>query len=254
MTDFSYQLYSSRNFGPIENTLALLAETGYTQVEGYGALFSDAAAASTLAGQLKANGLSMPTAHIGLEMLEEQPDEVVAIAKALDLKAAYIPHLAADKRPSDAEGWRQFGARVQTALAPLAALGMDTGWHNHAFEIEDAGNGQSVLEAILEGGPDLKLELDLAWVIVGGSDPIDYINKYADRLSSVHIKDLAPKGECEDEDGWADVGHGTMDWNAIKNALDTTTNQYLTVEHDNPNDDVRFAKRSMETIKQVWTV
>lgn len=252
MTDISYQLYSSRNFGPIEKTLAMLADAGYSQVEGYGALFTNAADAAKLAEQLKANGLTMPSAHIGLQMLEDSPDEVVAIARALDLKAVYVPHLAADERPSNAAGWHEIGARTQAALAPLAALGLDIGWHNHDFEIKDAGNGQTVLDALLEGGPDLKLELDLAWIVVGGDDPVDYIKKYAAKLSSVHIKDIAPKGECEDEDGWADVGHGTIDWNPIKQALATTTNKYITAEHDNPNDDVRFATRSIESIKKVW--
>lgn len=252
MTEFSYQLYSSRNFGPIEKTLSMLAAAGYSQVEGYGALFTNAADAAKLAELLKANGLTMPSAHIGLQMLEDNPDEVVAIAKALDLKAVYVPHLAAEERPDSAAGWQEIGARTQAALAPLAAIGLDIGWHNHDFEIADAGNGQSVLDALLAGGPDLKLELDLAWVAVGGDDAAGYIKKYADKLSSVHIKDIAPKGECEDEDGWADVGHGTMDWTAIKQALDATDNKYLTAEHDNPNDDVRFANRSIESMKKVW--
>ena len=253
MTDISYQLYSSRNFGPIENTIAMVAAAGYSQVEGYGALFTNAADAAKLAELLKAHGLTMPTAHIGLPMLEENPDEIVAIAKALDLKAVYVPHIAAEDRPSDAAGWQEIGARAQVALVPLAALGLDIVWHNHDFEIQDTGNGQTVLDALLAGGPNLKLELDLAWVFVGGKDPVEYIKKYANRLSSVHLKDQAPAGECEDEDGWADVGFGIMDWSAIKQALDATSNQYLTVEHDNPNDDVRFANRSMETIKKVWT-
>ena len=34
MTDFSYQLYSSRNFPPLADTLRMVAEVGYTQVEG----------------------------------------------------------------------------------------------------------------------------------------------------------------------------------------------------------------------------
>ena len=253
MIDISYQLYSSRNFGPLEKTLKMVADAGYSQVEGYGGLFTTAADAAKLAELLKTNGLTMPTAHIGLELLEQNPDEVVAIAKTLGMKAVFVPSLSVDQRPSDAEGWKAVGARAQAALAPLAAQGIDVGWHNHDFEIQDAGNGQSVLDAMLEGGPDMKLELDLAWVLVGNSDPLEYIKKYGDRLSSVHIKDRAPAGQCEDEDGWADVGHGTMDWPAIKQALDATSNQYLTVEHDNPNDDIRFATRSIETIKKVWT-
>ena len=41
MTDYSYQLYSSRNFGPLPDTLKMVADLGYTQVEGYGALLGD---------------------------------------------------------------------------------------------------------------------------------------------------------------------------------------------------------------------
>ena len=43
MKDLSYQLYSSRNFDFAE-TLSMLTDLGYTQVEGYGALFDDASA------------------------------------------------------------------------------------------------------------------------------------------------------------------------------------------------------------------
>lgn len=250
--DFSYQLYSSRNFGPIEATLSMLAAAGYKQVEGYGALFSDAAAAAELAKSVETHGLTMPTAHFSLEMVEENPAESVAIAKALNLEAVYVPYLAAEDRPTDAEGWKAIGARTQRALEPLMAAGLDIGWHNHEFEITDAGNGQTVMDCLLEGGPDLKLELDLAWVLVGGADPVEYINKYADKLSTVHIKDRAPEGECADEDGWADVGRGVMDWPAIKTALEGTRTKYFAVEHDNPKDDKRFATRSMETLTKVW--
>ena len=40
MTDFSYQLYSSREM-PLAKTLPMLRQAGYTAVEGYGALYSD---------------------------------------------------------------------------------------------------------------------------------------------------------------------------------------------------------------------
>ena len=45
----------------------------------------------------------------------------------------------------------------------------------------------------------------MAWIVRGGADPFEWIKRYADRIASVHIKDIAPAGECEDEDGWADV-------------------------------------------------
>ena len=50
MPDISYQLYSSRNFGPLSKTLSMLSEAGYQYVEGYGGIFDDH---SGLAGDLE---------------------------------------------------------------------------------------------------------------------------------------------------------------------------------------------------------
>ena len=106
-----------------------------------------------------------------------------------------------------------------------------------------------MLDLILAGSDDIGLELDLAWVKVGGQDPVAWIEKHAGRLISVHLKDIAPKGECADEDGWADVGHGTMDWPSIVAALGKTRVKYQVMEHDNPNDHERFARRSIEAAR-----
>ena len=92
-----------------------------------------------------------------------------------------------------------------------------------------------------------ELELDIAWVVRAGEDAVSWINRLKDRLSGVHIKDIAPAGECVDEDGWADVGHGTMDWGAINAALEGANIHTAVCEHDNPSDDVRFATRSYAT-------
>ena len=63
MTDFSYQLYSSRNFPPLADTLKMLAEIGFAQVEGYGALYADASSLGILEKGLNDTGLAMPTGH-----------------------------------------------------------------------------------------------------------------------------------------------------------------------------------------------
>jgi hypothetical protein len=45
---------------------------------------------------------------------------------------------------------------------------------------------------------------DLAWIVRGHADPVAEIKRYASRIVSAHIKDIAPAGQCADEDGWAD--------------------------------------------------
>ena len=245
MTDFSYQLYSSRNFPPLADTLRMVADLGYSQVEGFGALYPDLDEARALRSALDETGLKMPTAHFGLDLLRGKPDEALAIAKALGVQVAFCPHVAPPERPTDAAGWVAFARDLANLGAPIWDAGLQFGWHNHDFEMADLGGADRPLDLILQGDDRLVLELDLAWVQVGGQNPLDWIGKYPDRLVSAHLKDIAPVGQAEDEDGWADVGHGVMDWPALMQALRGTKCQYFIMEHDNPNDHRRFAKRSI---------
>ncbi|MFC7704307.1 sugar phosphate isomerase/epimerase family protein [Plastorhodobacter daqingensis] len=244
MTQFSYQLYSSRNFPPLEDTLRMLRDLGYVAVEGYGALYADPEMVTRLADALQDTGLAMPTAHMALSMLEEEPDRVIAIAARLGLKKIYIPFLGPEERPHDPTGWRNFGARLQAAGAPLRAAGIGFGWHNHDFEFRPLACGTIPQEAIFEGGPDLEWEADLAWILRGGADPLEWIARHGARITAVHIKDIAPEGTTA-EDGWADPGHGTMDWPALMTALRGTNCTYFIMEHDNPDDHHRFASRAI---------
>ena len=79
--------------------------------------------------------------------------------------------------------------------------------------------------------------MDVAWVIRGGADPLKWIADYGQRINAVHVKDIAPAGENADEDGWADVGHGTVDWRGlIKTLKEKTPAKFYVMEHDNPSD------------------
>jgi sugar phosphate isomerase/epimerase len=245
----SYQIYSSRNFPPLSATLKMLGEAGYEGIEGFGGLFGTQAAVDELAAGLKANGLAMPTTHIGLEMLETQPDYVLGIAQQLGWKKAYVPHVMADQRPNDAAGWRAFGARLQKAGAPLRAAGIGFGWHNHDFEFVVCADGAIPQAAILEGGPDLEWEIDLAWVVRGGQEPLDWIERFKSRITAAHVKDLAPEGENADESGWADVGHGRLPLASYVQALRLHGVSNFVLEHDNPSDDKRFATRALASAK-----
>ena len=244
---FSYQLYSSRNW-PLSETIPMLAEAGYTGVEGYGALFADASKLADLKGLLTTSALSMPTGHFSLDQIEGDPDNVISTARELGIETVFCPHIGPDFRPGDAEGWRAFGARLESAGAPLRAAGLGYGWHNHDFEFVPLADGTIPMEHILAGGPSLGWEADIAWIVRGGGDPMDWIDRHGDRILAVHVKDIAPAGECVDEDGWADVGHGTMDWRALLAAARKTPAKHFIMEHDKPSDHVRFARRSLDAV------
>jgi sugar phosphate isomerase/epimerase len=246
---FSYQLYSSRNFPPMSETFKMVAAAGYTAVEGYGALYADAAMVAQTKAGLEATGLKMPTGHFSLDMLENEVETTLAIAKALDMDSLYCPFLMPNDRPTDAAGWRAFGARLEAVGAPYRAAGYGFGWHNHDFEFVALPDGQLPQDLMFAGGPSLEWEMDVAWVVRGGADPLAWIEKYKDRITAAHVKDIAPAGTCVEEGGWADLGHGTVDWKTIMAALRKIGVKHFVMEHDNPSDDARFASRSIATAK-----
>ncbi|MDA8584749.1 sugar phosphate isomerase/epimerase [Rhodobacteraceae bacterium] len=247
----SYQLYSSRNFGPLPETLQMLAKAGYAQVEPFGALFANLEDAKNLAASVEAADLEMPSAHFGLDLVESDADAAIAIAKALGVQNVFVPYLEEPDRPTDAAGWRAFGARLEAAGAPLVAAGLTFGWHNHDFEFTALADGSMPIDCLFEGGPSLALEFDVAWCARAGQDPMPWIEKLGARTVCAHVKDIAPTGENLNEDGWADVGQGTMDWAGLMTALRATGCALFIMEHDNPSDDVRFATASLNYLNTV---
>ena len=252
MEKFSFQLFSSRNYPPLEDVFSKLKASGYAYAEGFGGVYGDAdeAAGKALKAQLDAAGLAMPTGHFSIEALEADPAKVIAFARAVGMEILVCPYLMPDQRPTHTAGWKAFGARLQKAAAPYKAAGFGFGWHNHDFEFFTLPDGSIPMDLIFEGGPDLGWEVDIAWIIRGGADPFAWIEKYKDRVLSVHVKDLAPAGENADEGGWADVGHGVVPWAKLMPFLrETTKARYFIAEHDNPNDLDRMISRSIASFK-----
>lgn len=83
----SFQLYSARHFALAE-TLSRLAKIGYKEVEGYGGLYADP---KSLRSMLDARGLTMPTGHFDLGLIEKNPKRLSAIASALGVRHVYAP-------------------------------------------------------------------------------------------------------------------------------------------------------------------
>jgi sugar phosphate isomerase/epimerase len=252
----SFQLYSARNHPPMAATLEMLGKAGYKEVEGYGGydqvtgyggVFGDP---KNMRAMMDANGLTMPTCHCSLEMLEKDRKSVLKIMETLGVRHVYCPYIMPNDRPADGKGWRAFGRRLAKAGIPLRAEGLTFGWHNHDFEFAKLPDGKTPHEHIFKAAPALEWEMDIAWVIRGGADPLKFIKKYAGNITAVHVKDIAPAGKNKDEDGWADVGHGTVDWKAIFAALKKTRVLHYIVEHDKPSDATRFAQRSIEAAKK----
>lgn len=244
----SYQLYSSRNFGPLAETVRMLAGFGYDQAEGYAAVFDQAV---DLRRALDGVGMAMPTGHFPLWMLEGELDRVIEIAGVLGIQAVFCPSLGAAEYPADAGGWQSIGWRLDRIGVRLAAAGLRFGWHNHDFEFQPLVDGSLPLDHIFAGAPKLLWQFDVAWSVVGGQDPFKLIARHGHRILSAHVKDIAPVGTNTDQDGWTDVGRGTLDWPVLIRALRRAGCEHFVIEHDNPADDESFAATSIASVREI---
>jgi sugar phosphate isomerase/epimerase len=83
--------------------------------------------------------------------------------------------------------------------------------HNHTYEVE---NELHDLKGTLARVPEIKLGLDLNWLIRGGVDPVWFIDTYGKNIIYLHIRDHDEKGV------WTEaVGSGSTDFKEIAKAL-----------------------------------
>ncbi len=237
-----FQLYSARNT-PLSETLRLVAEAGYTGVEAYRDNFVDSEA---LKRELDKHSLSVPSMHINLRHLRADLDACIARAYMFGCQHVVCPFLEPDERPSDIAQWLALGRELDRISLILAARNITFAWHNHDFEFEPLVDGTIPLEQLLDTAPSMTWEIDVAWVVRAGTDPLPWIQRYQSRLSAVHLKDLAPAGERLDEDGWADLGDGVVAWDQLMPQLLSSPASLYITEHDNPSDLDRFATRSIK--------
>ncbi len=240
-------MYSLRNLElPLGEILGEVADAGYDGIETVG---TQGVTADELNALLEKHGLTVSSSHVALTDLENDPDGVIAFNKAVGNDTIIVPWIDPGARSEDAQGWQDLGVRLGEHAKKLEESGMKLLYHNHDFEMKMIA-GRPALEWLVEGaGESLGLELDLAWVVRGDRDPLDLLQTFSGRVERVHVKDIAPPGENEDEDGWADVGSGTLSWDTLLPAAEAAGAAWFVVEHDNPKDPVASVRNSATYLK-----
>ena len=241
------QMYSLRKLNaPLDEVLAEVAAAGYDGIETVG---TQGVSADELNSMLDKHGLVVASSHTALTDLETDLEGVVAFNKAVGNDTLIVPWLSPGDRSDDADGWRDLGVRLGELAKTVQAQGMTLLYHNHDFEMRMVA-GRPALEWLVEGaGESLGLELDLAWVVKGGQDPLDLLKTFSGRVERVHVKDIAESGDNEDEDGWADVGSGTLDWDTLLPASAAAGATWYVVEHDNPKQPLASVRNSAAFLK-----
>jgi sugar phosphate isomerase/epimerase len=166
----------------------------------------------------------------------------------LGVQTIYAPAPPLGEREGGEVEWTALGRELDLIGKIVTAEGVKFGWHNHNWEYANAADGRRYIDILLEQAPDILWQADIAWMVRGGADPIAELRRYAGRIDAVHVKDIAPAGQCVDEDGWADPGYGVLDWSTLVPVLKEIGVTLFVAEHDKPNDVARFARRAFATV------
>ena len=163
----SFQLYSARFMGGLEQQFELLAALGYSKVEPYGGLFRRPAP-EEIADEVRYDRTRPPmwAWTAGGRMRSARQD----VPGPRD-RLVFAPAPPMGERDKDAEGWRTLGRELAEFGKAAEAEGLRFGWHNHHWEYGKAPDGRTFLELIFAEAPDLLFEFDVAWAIRGGADP-----------------------------------------------------------------------------------
>jgi len=243
LNKFGLQLYTVRDLmqADMPGTLAKVAAAGYKEVEFAGYFGRTPAQVREL---LQQNGLTSPSSHLGLDLLEKDAAGTFAIAKAIGNEWAVVPWLPEERR----NDWGRLTGLLNTLGAQAKSQGLRLAYHNHDFEIRPV-NGTRPLDTLLSGtDPSLvDFEMDLYWVIFGGGQPLDFFNRYPGRFKMVHVKDSAGPPDNK----MVDVGKGTINFPAIFAESAKGGIQHYFVEHDQPADPIVTITNSANYLRQV---
>lgn len=246
----SIQLYTLRELGDVDRILEAASHAGFRYVEMTGSHLDDPA--RTLR-KLETHGLRASSSHVGIDQLRKRPEAIMEACETLGIDELYMPAVPEEKRDMDAAGWRALGAELGDIAEDFQVQGLHLGYHNHHWELTPKEGEKTALDLIFEGAEDSPLtwQADVAWLVRGGVEPETWLTRYADRLRSVHVKDIAKAGENLDQEGWADVGHGTLHWPTLWEVCRARGAGWMVVEHDKPADPAGSARRSYDFLSNM---
>ncbi len=238
------QLYTVRDetTKDFAGTLEKVAAMGYTGVEFAG--FGDIPA-SEMKKLLERLNLKAVASHTGMNLLENDLDEVIEYNKEIGNKYIVLPYHDFNSK----EDYLKLAKKLNKIGKKLTENGMQLCYHNHSHEFEEFAGEYGLDILFANSDPDyLQTELDTCWIHAANLDPVDYVKKYDGRKPLVHIKDIK---NLEDKE-LTEVGNGEVNVVGIVDACRNTDTEWLIVEQDScEGSSLESAQISYNNLKEI---
>lgn len=205
MPDLGIQLYSLHDVDDsLPTVIERVGETAFTSVEFAGV--SDSDSVDELSTALRESGVEVAGAHVGIDALEDETGTIIEMYRSLGTESLIVPWLSPEHFESrttveaTADRLSRLADRVEERGAQLQ-------YHNHDHELVSLdGDGESALEILIGATDGVGFEIDLGWVGAAGHDPESFVERHAETITHVHVKDYdAAVGET------VPIGQGDLD-------------------------------------------
>ncbi|MEO0416033.1 MAG: sugar phosphate isomerase/epimerase [Verrucomicrobiota bacterium] len=253
------QLYTLRNElkKNEKETLQAVKDAGYFQGETYG--FPNSIEMITPARDV---GLEVHSSHFNWESVTDPDkegveafDSILAKAKEAELKHLVIPYVHAHNRET-LEDYQLLAERCNKAAVKCKEAGIQLAYHNHAFEFEPKNDeGKSGFDIFVdEFAPEMKFEIDLFWVVVGGRNGIETLNSLKGRVSQLHLKDLSKEAKTPNfgsvpKEHFEELGDGQIAMEPFLKAAADLGVDICHVEQDHSPHPVKSIQQSFNYLK-----
>jgi sugar phosphate isomerase/epimerase len=221
------QLYSIQELTQKDflGTLRSVGEIGYDGVEFAGYFNTPA---KVLKKALEEYGLLPAGSHVGIEQLQDRLDKEIDYSLQIGNNIIICPYLPEPMRDS-ADAYKRTGDLFNTIGDRCRKQGILFGYHNHEFEFEkfDGEYGLDLLVKNTEPGL-VDIQLDTFWAEYCGLKSVDFMRKYKERCSLLHIKDM----KSNEEKVNTEIGKGIMDFKEIVDLGKELKVKWFTVEQE----------------------
>ena len=238
------QLYTVRDLmaEDVAATLDLVAAAGFEQVEFAGYYDRSPAEWRRL---LAASGLEPVSAHVGKARFSEDADRVIEHAADMGHQYLVIPSVP-DTERATLDDYRRHAADFNRWGEACADAGIQFAYHNHMFEFQET-DGEIPYDLLLdETDPELvRMQLDFCWATGADANSLAYFEAWPGRFPLCHLKDFANGRD-------ADIGTGSVDFDALLSRADTAGLKHGFVERDRPEDSAQSIRANYSAILDVW--
>ena len=230
-----------------ERTLAAIRAIGYTDVELLWSFGNFGRTPAQVAATLKNEGLRAPSAHMSAETIFVGWERSLETAKLLGHEYLFVPDFD-DWTKQTLDDWRQWADRFNAAGAVARRAGVWLGFHNESYHQKPI-EGQVPLDVFIARlDPSVtRLQLDVGNMVLGGGDPMQYLQKYPNRFWSFHLKDA-----LADRSSDTGLGQGIFDFKRFLAAVPSLEQKPSHVEQEGAIDgpgELAFARANYQYLR-----